>query len=123
MKFLSLLLMSLLIAVSAASGVDFQSVTAGEKHYTVCRVNLDNDRLQLFLNDEDGKPLKSFPAVEHMLALQNQKLVFAMNAGMYKMDFSPVGLFVNGGREISPLNLQQDEGNFFLRPNGVFFVN
>ena len=30
--------------------------------------------------------------------------LFAMNAGMYHEDFSPVGLFVEGGRELAPLN-------------------
>jgi uncharacterized protein YigE (DUF2233 family) len=45
-----------------------------------------------------------------------------MNAGMYQPDFSPVGLLVIGGREVSPLNLADGAGNFFLKPNGVFLL-
>jgi uncharacterized protein YigE (DUF2233 family) len=45
-----------------------------------------------------------------------------MNAGMYHADFSPVGLLVMGGKEVAPLNLGKARGNFFMKPNGVFFV-
>jgi uncharacterized protein YigE (DUF2233 family) len=34
-----------------------------------------------------------------------------------------VGLLVQEGREVSPLNLSTDAGNFFLKPNGVFLVS
>jgi len=47
---------------------------------------------------------------------------FAMNAGMYHEDFSPVGLYVENGQEIVPLNTEDAAGNFFMKPNGVFFV-
>jgi uncharacterized protein YigE (DUF2233 family) len=45
-----------------------------------------------------------------------------MNAGMYHADFSPVGLFISDGKELSPLNTANADGNFFLKPNGVFVV-
>jgi uncharacterized protein YigE (DUF2233 family) len=45
-----------------------------------------------------------------------------MNAGMFQPDFSPVGLLVQDGKELAPLNLGKGAGNFFLKPNGVFLV-
>jgi len=42
---------------------------------------------------------------------------------MYHEDFSPVGLHVENGVEQSPLNLGDAPGNFFMKPNGVFFVD
>ncbi|MCV3241483.1 phosphodiester glycosidase family protein [Mesorhizobium sp. ZC-5] len=41
---------------------------------------------------------------------------------MYHEDLTPVGLYVSDGRLQSPLNLADGEGNFFLKPNGVFFI-
>ena len=41
---------------------------------------------------------------------------------MYHGDFSAVGLFVADGRQFVPLNTANGEGNFFLKPNGVFAV-
>jgi len=101
---------------------EFSTVTASQKHFTVCRVNLATQSLDLFLRDESGTPFKSFDALEHWLRSHGRKLTFAMNAGMYERDFSPVGLFVEGGKELNPLNLKKGSGNFFLQPNGVFAI-
>ena len=46
-----------------------------------------------------------------------------MNGGMYRPDFSPVGLFVSDGRELVPLNRHRGFGNFSQQPNGVFLVD
>ena len=43
-----------------------------------------------------------------------------MNAGMFHDDRQPVGLLVQGGESIAELNLKEGEGNFFLKPNGVW---
>jgi len=45
-----------------------------------------------------------------------------MNAGIFEPDLTPTGLLISGGRELHPLNIQDGAGNFFLKPNGVFFV-
>jgi uncharacterized protein YigE (DUF2233 family) len=51
-----------------------------------------------------------------------QPLLFAMNAGMYHEDLSPVGLYVEEGNEQAKLQTGGGEGNFFLKPNGVFGI-
>lgn len=94
-----------------------------EIEVTACRIDIRRHPLRLFLNDEKGRPLKYFSGVNRLLQSSNERLVFAMNAGMYHKDFTPVGLFVEGGVEQRPLNLDNDEGNFFLKPNGVFLVS
>jgi uncharacterized protein YigE (DUF2233 family) len=111
-----------LVLLSTATGYPLDCVTGED--FTVCRVNLGADNLQLFLRDDAGKPLKSFDAVEQLAATRNQKLLFAMNAGMYQVNLSPLGLFVSAGKQISPLNLKNSSwGNFYLKPNGVFYIN
>ncbi len=45
-----------------------------------------------------------------------------MNAGMYQTNFSPVGLLVQDSQQVSPLNTSDGGGNFFMKPNGVFFI-
>ena len=44
-----------------------------------------------------------------------------MNAGMFQEDFSPLGLFIEGGRTRHGANTHDGAGNFHLKPNGVFF--
>lgn len=95
---------------------------AREPHYTVMPVDTRRDDLRLFLDDERGQPLHRLKRLEAWLKPQGKRLRFAMNAGMYEPDYSPVGLYVADGRERAPLNLAEGEGNFYLKPNGVFLV-
>jgi len=98
------------------------STRAAEPRFTVVTVDPARERLQLFLNDEQGRPYQRLDRLASALAARGQRLVFGMNAGMYHADFSPVGLFVADGIELAPLNLARGKGNFFLPPNGVFLV-
>jgi prepilin-type processing-associated H-X9-DG protein len=45
-----------------------------------------------------------------------------MNAGMYHEDRSPVGLYVENGKELKAANTRNGPGNFHLKPNGIFYV-
>jgi uncharacterized protein YigE (DUF2233 family) len=48
-----------------------------------------------------------------------QRLGFAMNAGMYHEDRSPVGLYIQDGIEYQRIITSDGPGNFGLLPNGV----
>lgn len=86
--------------------------------FTLCEVTAAED-LRLFGAGPDG-PYGSFRAVDEALAGQGLALGFAMNAGMYHRDLSPVGLFIADGVETAPLVTRDGPGNFGLLPNGVF---
>ena len=88
--------------------------------YVVCRFNGDAD-IRLFLNDSVGEPYKHFNFVNQALAEKGERLAFAMNAGMYHEDRTPVGLFIEGGVQQTAINTNEGPGNFHLLPNGVFF--
>lgn len=122
--------MLLFVACAAFGGCARKSTVAPSpnapdtsRRFTTVRVDLQTDQLELFLRDETGRAFNRFDRLAAWLANRNQHLRFAMNAGMYNSDFSPVGLLVQDGREISPLNVANGTGNFFLKPNGVFFVS
>ena len=110
----------MLALLNAAFAVDCRTVEFSGKTFTVCTVNVRKENLQLLHRDEAGEPFKRFDRLANWLAPRKEKLVFAMNAGMYHPDFSAVGLFVADGRQVVPLNTTNGNGNFFLKPNGVF---
>jgi uncharacterized protein YigE (DUF2233 family) len=122
MKLLFLLLVPGSALLCNIRAVEFKTDETAGKALTICQVDLRKERLQLFLRDEAGKPIKRFDRLSALLRSRNQELVFAMNAGMYHGDFSPVGLFVADGKQLAPLNTGNAEGNFFLKPNGVFVI-
>ncbi|MCG2607365.1 phosphodiester glycosidase family protein [Acinetobacter sp. SM34] len=80
--------------------------------------------LRLYLNDnQTHQPLGKFKAVAKQLKAC-EKLLFAMNAGMYHADYSAVGLYIEAAQQQQKLNtLKQGYGNFHLQPNGVLAWN
>ena len=88
--------------------------------YVVCTLEAAQEpALKLWLNGPDGKVLGDFRAVRGTLPA-GEDLAFAMNAGMYHPDYTPVGLYHADGETQSPLVTAASRGNFGLLPNGVF---
>lgn len=110
----------LLLMYALATAASARSAPAT---YTVVTIDTSKDQLELFLADEEGKPFRGFAPLNAWLSAKGRELDFAVNAGMYHPDFTPVGLLVIDGKELAPLNLGKAAGNFFWKPNGVFFIN
>lgn len=109
-----------LLAPTLAPAQQIVTTTFAGKRYVICRVDLTKQHLDLFWRDGNKQPFKTFDAVNQFLRPKRRQLLFAMNAGMYREDFSPVGLYVENGKQLRPLNLANGRGNFCLKPNGVF---
>jgi uncharacterized protein YigE (DUF2233 family) len=88
----------------------------------VYRVNPKKQPLKFYWRDENKKQFRNFVQLRYWLARRGQKLLFAMNGGMYKEDRSPLGLYIDSGKTIRPLNKASASGNFYLKPNGVFYL-
>lgn len=97
------------------------NLQADGRSYTICRFDPAKADLRLFWRGPNKAPLGSFAAVANMLA-PGEKLVFAMNAGMYDDKQAPLGLYIEKGVELRRANLRGGSGNFHLKPNGVFYV-
>ena len=108
--------------VSPGQAVEFETVNDSGVPFTVCRVDVRKEKLRLFHRAEAGQPFKRLDRLASWLDARGSKLLFAMNAGMYHGDFSAVGVFVAEGKQLAPLNVSAGDGNFFLKPNGVFAV-
>ncbi len=61
--------------------------------------------------------------VPGLLATTSPAPALAMNAGMYGPDLKAIGLLIEDGVELAPINLNEGPGNFHLMPNGVFFID
>lgn len=110
-----------LVALPAAAVECSDRVFRGET-YSVCKVDATREDIRLFLKSDKGQPLGSFENVQSQLRKEGAALAFAMNAGMYHADRSPVGHFVERGQTRSPVISTDGPGNFGLLPNGVFCV-
>ncbi|MGA3302812.1 MAG: phosphodiester glycosidase family protein [Methylovirgula sp.] len=108
-----------------AASAGCRAITDDEVHYVVCsydmRQNKRGSELRLYLADPKGQPYGGFAALEADLEQRGQSLLFGMNGGMYGDDLKPVGLLIEAGHQIHPVNERSGSGNFHLKPNGVFY--
>ena len=99
-----------------------QFVTFEHSEYTVCEVDLRRQSVRLFWKKPDGHPYEYLSSLPRALSYDSRHLLFATNGGMYHPDNSPVGLYVEAGRELVRANTSAGPGNFHMRPNGVFYL-
>jgi uncharacterized protein YigE (DUF2233 family) len=99
-----------------------QTIWFKNKLFDICVVDTKTCNIELFLKDETGAPLLSFDRLGKLLASRQAEMLFAMNAGMYQPDYQAQGLFVSKGKQLQELDLKDGEGNFYLKPNGVFVI-
>ena len=88
-------------------------------------VDLDTEDLGLCWKDASGQPLTSFVRLRQQLSASSRELKFAINAGIFSPNQVPLGLHVEDFKMLHPLNLGELEGgqgNFYLKPNGVFYL-
>jgi len=93
-----------------------------EVNYVVCEIDLRSFQVAVAFAGEDGVPYGSLAAFDKAAAARGRPVLLSLNAGMYHKDLSPVGLLVEDGREVAPVNSSEGEGNFFLKPNGIFLI-
>jgi len=82
----------------------------------------DAASVKLYWKDETGQIYRSIQTLKSKLEDNKQELRFAMNGGMYLKDNSPQGLFIEDGAVRKPLDTLSGQGNFYLKPNGVFYL-
>jgi uncharacterized protein YigE (DUF2233 family) len=116
-----LLALVLLLAPASVEAAECRDTTFEGASYTLCEVSAGED-VRLFHSGPEGA-YGSFRNVDAALEAEGKALGFAMNAGMYHRDLSPVGLYVEDGVEVSRLVTRAGPGNFGLLPNGVFCIS
>ena len=85
-------------------------------------VNPKKQNLEFFWKNEKGVHFKNAENLISWLKIKNKKLVFSTNGGMYKKDNSPQGLFIENKIVKSEIDTSNGNGNFYLKPNGVFYL-
>lgn len=108
-------------SANATNGIAKEKIDSTETilFYTA---NPAKDDIQMFWKDDSAKILNHFKNLKNYVEQKNKKLVFAMNGGMFQQDFSPLGLYIENKKLIHKLNKAVGEGNFYLKPNGIFFI-
>jgi uncharacterized protein YigE (DUF2233 family) len=113
---LPLLLLSLPAFASGTCSLTDPSLTL--QSYTV---DPQRERIVMYWQKEDGKAWGSLRSLLGDINRDGQ-VQMAMNGGIYDKAYAPLGLYIEKGRQLTPLNRASGGGNFFIRPGGVFYL-
>ncbi len=103
----------------AVEGLEVSCLTSRGATFIVLRVDLRAALVKVLWKNPAGVPYGSLDQAHRQIG---GDLLALTNAGIYSENYTPEGLHVEEGATLSPLNLNGGEGNFYLRPNGVFYV-
>ena len=95
-------------------------VTKDGVRYFIWKAKAENVRI--VWKDDGGKQLGNFPAAKAYLEGKGESPLMLMNGGIFEPRGIPSGVMVQAGKELLPVNRRDGEGNFFLKPNGIFLI-
>lgn len=113
-------------AMPAAFALDSRIVQSGGVDYRVVGIVPARERLELQWRDRDDHPIASIERLREGARGAGTALIFATNAGIYDREFRPLGLHIQAGKTLRPLNNvlgNAGSGNFSIPPNGVFWLD
>lgn len=119
MKYLQLLLALLIFLLNSSfynTGISSADILSYE-------INPKQQELKFYWKNKHGQPYHNFAALKSSLEKENKTLLFAMNGGMYMQNSEPLGLYIENHITKKQINHAQNSyGNFYLQPNGVFYI-
>lgn len=102
------------VAASACRQVVFETIPL-----THCIADPAQHRIAMANAGADKQPFGALAAFA--ASVDPAEIAFAMNGGMYGDDLRAIGYYVENGERLKELNRADGEGNFYMKPNGVFF--
>ena len=91
--------------------------------YVVYYLDLEHANIDFYDQDQSGNPIRTIHHLKRYLGSHSRTLIFATNGGIFRKDGTPEGLFIRQGITRYDINMRSGSGNFYLKPNGVFYIN
>lgn len=103
----------------ASEGIEVSCLSFKQVKYSIIHVNLKTALIKMLWKNPAGVPYGSLSEAYRQIG---SDLLAVTNAGIYAENKTPLGLHIEGGITLRPLNLDNGEGNFYWKPNGVFYI-
>jgi uncharacterized protein YigE (DUF2233 family) len=119
------------LSLGAVGSARAETVEFDGASLLVYRLDPKVEKLELFLLTQDARRSPTFEQLDRDLSAKGKRLKVAMNAGIYEPGFRPSGLHIADGKTFVALNTggpspkaspSDPTPNFYLLPNGVFFI-
>lgn len=110
------------VLAAAVTCLFAQSKKFKDDPFVTYSIDAKKQNVGLYWKDDKEQLFKSIENLKSWLHKNHKRLLFATNGGMFKQDNSPQGLFVENQKIITALDTANGIGNFYLKPNGVFYI-
>lgn len=91
-----------------------------DKNFIIYKPNLKRKQIKMYWKSKDGTAYSNLKKL--LIKTDTGKIRFITNGGIYTENYTPEGLYIEDYKIITDLNLNSGKGNFYLEPNGVFYV-
>jgi uncharacterized protein YigE (DUF2233 family) len=120
--FILLVWIGVIISLLVSFDIPTLDIDNSDSKVISLEINPTKQDLQFYWKDNLGNKLKSIQQLKTFVESRGEVLQFAVNGGMYTEDNSPLGLYIEEYKTIHSLNIKSGNGNFYLKPNGVFYL-
>ncbi len=111
-------------ANAALTGYTVEHREYAETSFDIATFDLSNVDLKLYWRGSENTSYGSLGAVRDEVIKEKHKFLFATNSGIYDKELEALGLHVEAGKTIRPVNKSRGpNGNFGMIPNGIFLMN
>ncbi|MGH1519828.1 phosphodiester glycosidase family protein [Chryseobacterium sp. JK1] len=94
-----------------------------EDNFVIFKTDPQKENIKFYWKNKNDTILGSIGQLKKEIESRNEKLLFAMNGGMFEHDNSPKGLYIENFKILKPIDtVQKGSGNFYLPPNGIFYI-
>ena len=90
--------------------------------FVIYTIDPTSKNIRFYWKKENGEIFKNIKNLKDDLNLKNEKLIFAMNGGMYEKNNIPKGLYIEYFKHYRKIDTLKGNGNFYLQPNGIFYL-
>ncbi|MFT5821686.1 MAG: hypothetical protein ACI8ZM_002940 [Crocinitomix sp.] len=123
-KFLVIIFLSSNILLYNCANNTGGEVANKDERFITYEVNLSTQTLKMYWKDDVNENFKNASNLKSHLETKGEKLIFAVNGGMYNQQDSPQGLYIENGVVLAKLDTASSGfGNFYMQPNGVFYLS
>jgi uncharacterized protein YigE (DUF2233 family) len=119
---LKILITLSLVLILGSANMRFMPDRQDNNQFVSYTVDVKKADLRLYWKNDKDQQFNSIDNLKTWVESKNKKLVFAMNGGMYMEDRVPLGLYIENSKQLRRLNTAHGGGNFYLQPNGVFYI-
>ncbi len=122
-SFISMLAFGLIFSVhTQANDNQIQYEKINDINFGIYKPDLQKEEVVSFYKNAEGEHYTTLQNVLETQQAQNIDILFLMNGGIYTSNYHPGGLYIEDGKMIQKLNLNDGRDNFHTKPNGVFYM-